>query len=60
MRVDQEQCDVWLGHNKKRAAKSCESFDPEYLLEAKLATESIIAELQRAHETPTVCAQVHI
>ncbi|MBZ9655820.1 hypothetical protein [Phyllobacterium lublinensis] len=57
-RPDQEQLDVWLGHDKKRTANPYESFDPEYLLEAKLATESIIAQLQKHTKRPLFARKV--
>lgn len=46
-RVSKEQRDVWLGHSDGRTAGWYEHRDPEFLEDARRATDSIIEELQR-------------
>jgi integrase len=50
--VSQEQRDAWLGHNKKRTANWYEHNDPEFLIDAKIATDSILRELQEYSGRP--------
>ncbi|MBR1154520.1 hypothetical protein [Bradyrhizobium sp. JYMT SZCCT0428] len=45
--VSKEQRDVWLGHADSRTAKWYEHRDPEFLEDARRATDSLIEELQR-------------
>ena len=45
--VSREQRDVWLGHDDRRTAKWYEHKDPEFLEDARRATDAIIDELQR-------------
>jgi integrase len=45
--VSREQRDVWLGHDDRRTAKWYEHNDPEFLEDARRATDSIIEQLQR-------------
>ncbi len=45
VRVDREQRSLWLGHGKKDATSWYESHDPEFLLEASLATTIIVEKL---------------
>jgi hypothetical protein len=50
--VSQEQRDSWLGHNDQRTARWYEHHDPEFLEDARRATDSIIEELQRYTTRP--------
>ena len=50
--VSQEQRDAWLGHDKKRTANWYEHNDPEFLIDAKVATDAIIANLQESTSRP--------
>lgn len=50
--VSVEQRDVWLGHDEKRTANAYESFDPDYLADCMIATESVIARLQACTQRP--------
>jgi integrase len=45
--VSKEQRDVWLGHDDRRTARWYEHRDPEFLEDARRATDAIIEELQR-------------
>jgi hypothetical protein len=45
--VSKEQRDIWLGYNDQRTARWYEHHDPEFLEDARCATDSIIEELQR-------------
>jgi integrase len=45
--VSKEQRDVWLGHTDGRTAGWYEHNDPEFLEDARRATDSVIEELQR-------------
>jgi integrase len=45
--VSKEQRDVWLGHEDRRTAKWYEHRDPEFLEDARRATDSIIEQLQQ-------------
>jgi integrase len=45
-RVSKEQRDIWLGHNDQRTASWYEHRDPEFLDDARCATESVIEQLQ--------------
>jgi integrase len=45
--VSKEQRDVWLGHDDRRTAKWYEHRDPEFLEDARRATDTIIEELQQ-------------
>jgi integrase len=44
--VSKEQRDVWLGHNDQRTAGWYEHRDPEFLEDARRATDSVIEQLQ--------------
>ena len=50
--VTQEQRDAWLGHDKKRTANWYEHNDPEFLIDAKLATDAIVQALQEYCSRP--------
>jgi integrase len=50
--VSKEQRDVWLGHADRRTANWYEHRDPEFLEDARRATDTIIAELQRYARRP--------
>ncbi|MFC6489006.1 hypothetical protein [Nitratireductor sp. GCM10026969] len=45
--IDKEQHDVWLGHDETRTANAYKAFDPEYLVDAMRATDSVIRKLQK-------------
>ncbi|WP_456777746.1 hypothetical protein [Bradyrhizobium sp. USDA 3315] len=50
--VSKEQRDVWLGHDDGRTASWYEHHDPDFLEDARRATEEIIEELQRHTQRP--------
>jgi integrase len=55
-RVSKEQRDIWLGHNDQRTAGWYEHRDPEFLEDARRATESVIEDLQH-HTTRALSAR---
>ena len=50
--VPKEQRDVWLGHGDQRTANWYEHRDPEFLEDARRATNSVIEQLQRHTRRP--------
>lgn len=50
--VSKEQRDVWLGHDDGRTANWYEHHDPDFLEDARRATDEIIEELQRFTKRP--------
>lgn len=50
--VSKEQRDVWLGHDDGRTARWYEHHDPDFLEDARRATDGIIEELQRYTTRP--------
>jgi len=56
--VSKEQRDVWLGHNDQRTAGWYEHRDPEFLEDARRATDAIIEDLQQHTRRPLSARKV--